>query len=39
MCVKFFELRNNKALLEYIPVDYVMSQWKQCGRRELNLIA
>jgi len=39
VCVKFFELRNNKALLEYIPDDYIVSLWKQCGRREFTLIA
>ena len=37
--VKFFELRNNKALLEYIPDDYIVSLWKQCGMREFTLIA
>jgi hypothetical protein len=37
--VKFFDLLNNKALLEYIPDDYFVSLWKQCGRREFTLIA
>jgi hypothetical protein len=29
-------MRNNKALLEYILDDYIVSQWKQCERRGIH---